>query len=246
MKTVNLSINKSNFSQRNNKINPASTCGPTNMVQALDYAGWELPNGEFAQPEDNFTKFCRTNEEVLKYYKTNYPPMYRNWINECSKLYDGNVPDDVLVEQVYSNNFPDSFPPNEVHDVLNFAANKWMGFERNEITWFKEKATENEIYTALINRTPVVSSVKFSNYHHIITIVGFEYDETKSKDVNENNIVNYIIDDTYGRFNFETKKYDFVSGNDTKIERKKFLSMLKPLGINRYHAHFFKPGPATI
>ena len=251
MKEVNLSINKINYSQRNNEADPSSTCGTTNMVQALDYAGWELPKGEHNQPEDNLTQFCRTNEEVLNYYNKKYPAMYNNWIKECTKLSGKEGLSDLdLVDRCWHMHFPDSFPPNEVHDVLSYAANKWMGYEKDEITHFVENAYETNIVNALRHGTPVVSSVKFGKYNHIITIVGFEYDDKKydstSDDEIENYITNYIIDDTYGRFNFETMKYDVISGNDTKIERKKFLSMLKPIGSNKYYAHFFKPGPATM
>ena len=251
IKTINVSDNKENYSQRNNKINPSSTCGPTNMVQALDYCGWEFPiDPDYPQPEDAFTKFCRTNEEVIEYYQKHYPSMFNNWMMDMKKINSTDA---------WKENFPNSFPPNEVHDVLNFAANKWMGYNKNEITKFVEDAYEDDIDESLFEGRPVVCSVKFGNYGHIITIVGMdietneEYKDVSAEDFfnygyfnGPDTIKNYIIDDTYGQFDFSTNKYHSVSGNDTRIERTKFLSTLKPLGSERIMTHFFKKGPATI
>lgn len=267
LKTINVSENKCNYSQRNNKIDPCSTCGTTNMIQALDYCGWEFPkDNTLTQPEDCFTKFCRSNDEVLEYYKTKYPSMYNNWMQESFKLFgkgksinETNFKSLIKSNNIWKEHFPESFPPNEVHDVLNFAANKWLGYDKDEITYFKENSTEEEIDKSLLDGRPVVSSVKFGNWGHIITIVGIEF-EAKTKYANSlsdvfydfehfdgpETIKNYIIDNTYGRFNFDTMKYDAVSGNDEKIERHKFLSMLKPIGCPTINAHFFKKGPATL
>lgn len=71
---INISKNFENYSQRNNELLPHVACGPTNMIQALEYAGWEWNNKQFPelkQPEDKLLKFTRTNENVLRYYEKN-------------------------------------------------------------------------------------------------------------------------------------------------------------------------------
>jgi hypothetical protein len=60
---VNLSPNKNRYySQRNNALAPGVSCKPTATVQCLDIAGWPLPKGKWAQPEDNLTDLCRSGE----------------------------------------------------------------------------------------------------------------------------------------------------------------------------------------
>jgi uncharacterized protein YvpB len=54
---INLSASKDNYSQRNNKIKPHSSCNVTSMVMALSYLGYSFPKGSYEQPEDNLRNF---------------------------------------------------------------------------------------------------------------------------------------------------------------------------------------------
>lgn len=72
---VNISTDRGKYySQRNNQLKPAIRCKPTATVEALDLAGWSLPFGPYAQPEDNLTAYCERrfgpdapeNWEVIK------------------------------------------------------------------------------------------------------------------------------------------------------------------------------------
>ncbi len=42
IKEINVSNGFENYSQRNNKISPSTSCGPTNMIQAAEYAGYNV------------------------------------------------------------------------------------------------------------------------------------------------------------------------------------------------------------
>ena len=250
LKEFNVSKDFENYSQRNNVLVPNSACGPTNMIQGLEYSHWYWNNSlypELKQPEDKLTKFCRTNEEVVNYYAAHYKAMYENWINEATKLAKCQN------KKYWEVDCKDSYPPNELHDVMSYATNLFVGYtaadlknmKSRPVTNFTNKFIEETVISSILSGVPVVSSVNFNGYGHYITIVGFVADVPEGFD--ENNIFidlgrikEYIIDNTYGRFNFKTQKYDAVSGNDEHIERSKFLSMVKPI------MHTFTKGAATV
>ena len=126
---INISKNFENYSQRNNELLPHVACGPTNMIQALEYAGWEWNNKQFPelkQPEDKLLKFTRTNENVLKYYEKKYKNMYRNWIEEAKSLQKEG-------QELWEVNCKKAYPPNEIHDVMNFATNAFLGYSEEDI-----------------------------------------------------------------------------------------------------------------
>lgn len=242
--TVNVSSNFVNRSQRNNEINPNSSCGPTNMIQGLQYSGWIWNDSifpELSQPEDKLTKFCRTDKETLLYFERKYKNLYDNWLKEAKEIADKNNKEIWEVETI------NAYSPNEIHDVMNFATNRFLGYSTEDIsngygaTKFLQEDKEYgsstiiKILGELRDGLPVVSSVKFGKCGHYVTIVGYTYYEGKPFDP-----VDIIIDNTYGRFNFETNKYDYVSGNDEYIPFEVFKGMLKPFG------HFFKKGVETI
>jgi len=63
----NLSLDRSKYyRQGNNAIEPGATCKPTATVECLDLAGWNLPPGNFAQPEDILTDLCRSMEGIKR------------------------------------------------------------------------------------------------------------------------------------------------------------------------------------
>ena len=237
---INVSKNFENYSQKNNEALATVACGPTNMIQGLEYSGWEINNKlfpEFKQPEDKLTKFTRTNEAVLEYYKRKYRNMYLNWQEEAKSLQKEG-------QELWEVNCKKAYPPNEIHDVMNFATNAFLGYSEEDIkndhyaTCFVPRF---DLYTVLLELKyglPVVTSVRFGNSGHYITIVGCQW---KGKKVpNESNVENLIIDNTYGRFNFKTEKYDNVSGNDNLIPKDELLARVRPA------MHLFRPGVLTI
>ena len=237
LKEINVSKGFENYSQRNNEVLPSVACGPTNMVQALEYSGWELDKNklpELSQPEDKLMKFTRTNETVLKYYETKYKNMYKNWVEESKRLKaDG--------QEIWQVDCPKANAPNEVHDVMNFATNVFLGYSQKDIeeghfaTWLIN-FDEDYLVEMLKRGLPVVTSVRFKDFGHYITIVGAQY----KKDLDKNNIENYIIDNTYGRFDFKREVYEKTSGNDNLLPRKELLARVRPV------MHCFRKGAIVL
>jgi hypothetical protein len=56
---INLSKGKVSFSQRNNALDPLTSCNVTSMVMGLSYLGWKFPEGKYKQPEDNLRAFFK-------------------------------------------------------------------------------------------------------------------------------------------------------------------------------------------
>lgn len=257
MKEYNVSAGHDNFSQRNNDIDRVNVCGPTNFAQCLGYAGWEPDMGivpQFKQLDDKITYFTRTNKDVLKYYETHYNGMYNNWMREAKA--NAKAQGKKYWEVACIN----SYPPNEVHDVMSYAVNLFMGYtaeqlakmERRPVTRFYNEFDEYELVWQICKKgLPVISSVDpFKKKEgHYISIVGFiaddsfvepdSYNEVRDKTIDLSKIKNYIIDNTYGTFDFVNKKYVAVSGNDENIPREKLLDIIKPV------AHYFTKGAAT-
>ena len=241
MKEFNISKDFSNYSQRNNVIDPSNACGPPNIIQCLDYAGWPINPPifkELKQPEDKFLKFCRTDQRVLDYYKENFRSFYDEWNEESSRIAKEKK------IKPWEASCIKSYPPNEVHKVLNFAANLFLGFTLKDI-YSKEGATwcvEDESFPRLFEKylveairekeVPLLTSLRFKGGGHYVSIVGYTEDGGYVKEV--------IIDNTYGKFNFAEEKYELVSGNDEKIPINEFKKRMRPV------LHFFKKQTATI
>ena len=237
---INVSKNFENYSQKNNEALATVACGPTNMIQGLEYSGWEWNNKQFPelkQPEDKLLKFTRTNENVLRYYERKYKNMYKNWIEEAKSLQKEG-------QELWEVNCKKAYPPNEIHDVMNFATNAFLGYSEEDIkndhyaTCFVSRFDLYTVLRELKYGLPVVTSVRFGNSGHYITIVGCQW--KGKKEPNESNVENLIIDNTYGRFNFKTEKYDNVSGNDNLIPKDELLARVRPA------MHLFRPGVLTI
>lgn len=255
MKEFNVSVGHDNYSQRNNEIDSNNVCGPTNFIQALEYSGWILDESkfpQFKQPEDKLTYFTRTNKDVLNYYKTKYTNMYNNWIAEAKE----NAKKEK--KEIWQVSCKKAYPPNEVHDVMSYAVNLFVGYtakdlagmKRRPVTRFYNEFDEYEVVWQICKGLPVISSVDpfKKGQGHYITIVGFiadddfvkptSYDEVSNKKIDLNKIDSYIIDNTYGVFDFKNKCYLAKSGNDEKIEREQFLDIIKPV------SHYFSQGAA--
>jgi hypothetical protein len=178
--------------------------------------------------------------------------MYENWQEEARALQKEG-------QELWKVNCVKSYPPNEVHDVMSYAVNLFIGYKPAElsprpVTRFYNEFVEWEVLWSLKKKLPVVSSVDpfKRGGGHYITIVGvtfkkdvsqidlnkLQYDE-KSVGKYVDLIDEYIIDNTYGKFDFKLKKYIAVSGNDEHIKREKFLEIIKPV------SHYFSAGAAA-
>ena len=257
MKTYNVSEGHDNFSQRNNLIDPINVCGPTNFAQCLGYAGWEVDMNiipQFKQIDDKLTYFTRTNKDVLDYYKTHYLNMYNNWMSEAKEKAKAQH------KQYWEVACINSYPPNELHDVMSYAVNLFLGYsvkdlatmKKRPVTRFYNEFDEYEVVWQICSKgLPVISSVDpfKKKQGHYISIVGLiadddfvapkSYDEVTEHKIDLSKIKTYIIDNTYGVFDFVNKKYIAVSGNDENLSREKLLDIIKPV------SHYFSKGAAT-
>lgn len=244
---VNVSDNKENYSQKNNQythanskgvldVKAATMCNFTSVCMALDYNGHQFPDlGKWTQPEDALADFTMTSKEVDDFYAKYAPALYKDYKKEV----------------LDSKGKPAYYTPNEVHKVLEFATNLWL---KDDIDNFRENVDIFDILKELINGRACVISGVFNGLHHIVTLVGAEWNFVSSASIY--NIVNsifqthklpdtFIIDDPYGDFR---KQYqNGFSGNDIRLSTKEFLSMIKPVGNEVVKmAHFIKSGPAIV
>lgn len=246
---INVSDNKENYSQRNNKyihtnkkgvkdVYYGSTCNTTSICQALDYNGWIFPDlGKWAQPEDALSEYITNSSDVDLRYKTKMPTLYKEYKEE--KMTNGKV---------------DYYTPNEIHDLLAFGTNKWLGVT-NAVT-FKEDADIWDIIKELINGRACVISGKFNNLNHIVTLVGCFWDFKEIPKISMNKLIStivsekrmpagFIIDDPWGDFHYKYKAG--ISGNDVRMTTDEFYSMIKPFGNTQIKmCHFIQNGAAIV
>lgn len=237
----NVSDNKANYSQRNNeykwygngdaKVTASTMCNLTSMCMAADYMGYNFPDGKYDQPEDNAADFTMKSPEVDAYYKAKMPAMYAD----------------------YKAGKEGCYTPNEIHAVLSYAMNLWMGCQ---MTQFIDNMPIKDMLTKLTyDNEPMVISGKFDKLSHIVVLVGAIYKnnlgtvnptlEQAYESIKINKPLYMIYDDPWGcTYNYAdtTKK-----GNDVIIPYKKFISDIKPFNNETIKwAHTFNKPAATI
>lgn len=245
---INLSEGKVNYSQLNNiyihrnsnneiDVSNLTMCNVTALVQSLAYNGWKFPEGKFNQPEDNLAKFILESEIVRDYYKKQMPILYKDWI-------DGKK---------------GSYPPNEIHSILAFGVNKWIG---QDVDTFKENAKIWDITNEILEgRSCVISgafpTVKGGTLNHIVSLVGgiWKFDKNITKKEAIKKIINekicpdfYIIDDTYAYWNTLIKQYEYdKNGDNVKLSYQDFINYMKPQSNNFVkYCHFLKSGAEIV
>jgi hypothetical protein len=246
-----------NYDQRDNKfkfthpktkvemVNGLTMCNVTAYCEAAEINGFIFPKGSFEQPEDNFCSFLFNSNEVMAYYKQKMPAMY----------------------DAFERGDKDAYTPNEIHAVLAYAFNKWMGCsDTKPIATFRDNALILDILSEIIDDRAVVMSgtfpYKYNNgtlgtIGHINVLVGLEYSKD-TLDKNRINIkglnsvsslkkikpTNFIFDDPYGNL---YKNFESGTGNDVKIPYTDFIKYYKPLNdVNIKYAHTFSKAAATI
>lgn len=236
--------NKINYSQRNNKYykkigenvaNAHTMCNVTSMCMALDYAGYKFPDlGKWSQPEDALMDFMVTNEEIDALYKKNYPTYY----------------------DAYKKGIEGAYYPNEVHSILSYGTNLWMGVKPGKITQFISNANfPYLLYLSFVKGSvPIVVSGSFptssgDRLNHIVTVSGVAYTRAsydkykKSGDWKDLLVENVKIDDPYGN----TLTGWSGSGQDILLTWEYCVNNLKPLNsASEKWCHTFVPGPEII
>lgn len=247
---INVSDNKENYSQRNNKyvhinkkgvkdVYSLTTCNGTSICQALDFNGWIFPKSEkWNQPEDSLVESIMTSPEVDARYKAKMPGLYKDY-KECKMTKDGK---------------PDYYTPNEIHDLLAFGTNQWLGC--SSAVRFVENADIWDIIRELVNGRACVISGRFNGLNHIVTLVGcvWNFKEVPKSSLNKtiSSLISnrtmptgFIIDDPYGDFHKGYKQG--YSGNDIEMTTEEFYANIKPLGNTQVKmCHFISNGVATV
>lgn len=211
--SFNCSTGKSYFTQRDNELTPNWACNTTSMCIGLHLAGWSFPTGPYSQPEDNLTYFCWNDERVLAYYEENYPDLYNAWIVD---------------------KYGSTTPPNEVHEVLDYATNLWIG---KTCTYWNGETLINDIFSDLRKGLPVVASGLFGTLNHVVCLVGVKY---ILEDTSFTNPQRIILDDPWGMtYQYDNYKY---AGDNMEISYSKFISDIKPIGNNniKWTHRFYK------
>jgi len=182
---VNLSKPADYYSQRNNRIRPLETCAPTSMIDALVASGIALPETDDEQPEDALTHFLEHDPRVIDFYRNND----QAWIREF---------------------YAAGRPPNEIHPVLAYGTNLWLG--RPDLVRFTWSATVTGIAIALRRGSAVVVSGEWpcamrdgsiKEIGHVVAVVGFEtaQDTVREDPHLDGELISaFIIDDPYGDY----------------------------------------------
>jgi len=224
MVEINISTGFPYFTQRNNKIRPFITCNTTSMIAALFYRKVTFPTSTiYKQPEDDLTNFLLTDSRVDAFYRKESPIEYSKYIiaNKNPKI---------------------AYPPNQVHSVLSYGTNLWLGKSQNEITIFKQTASIQEVLYEVIKGKPVVQGGLWNNLHHITCIVGFStsQDDIKdikdSKDIDLSLVDSIIMDDSFGDFH---AGYKIQNGNDIRITTDEYHKLVIIQNSNIKMGHFF-------
>ena len=205
---VDSSRGKSIFSQRNNQVRPGASCNVTSMVMMLDYAKIRLPTGPYKQPEDNLLTFLLSDKRVEEYYREVAPADYAKYIQT------GKDPEI-------------SFPPNEVHMVLSFGTNLWLG--KQVTKFYGELPIASLLYQTVAGRSCVISG-EFAGLHHVVTLVGFSSTQDPStvlkvEDIDMTQVLSIIIDDPYGDYR---SGYKIQRGDGVEMPWSTFVEFVKP------------------
>ena len=240
--TINNSKNFSYYTQRNNEVTPTSACNVTSMIMGLLYnkliynnmGRWynrdnvdlyelnkdQLPSKPYTQIEDNLIYFCQHSPDVLSMYEKTYPNLYMEWKNELDELKRKGVK--------YGTRVLKSYCPNEMHLVLSYATNLFVGL--GSITQYETQGIDT-IIKRIKNGESVVVSGLFEGLNHIVCVCGLQYEQETGK------TYSFIIDDPWYRtLHYKDKK----TGDDSIVLYDEFIKYVKPLDNKEKACHIFK------
>jgi len=120
------------------------------------------------------------------------------------------------------------YEPNEVHAMLEWAVNLLVGekVDTFSTTWDLREL----VYELVINKHPSAISGRFTDYGHIVTLVGIETEQedieksASFQGINLSQIKKFIVDDPYGDY-FDG--YETTQGNDLRFSFKEFNDITK-------------------
>ncbi|MEJ5361132.1 MAG: hypothetical protein WHV26_03630 [Spirochaetota bacterium] len=134
------------------------------------------------------------------------------------------------------------YHPRHVHKMIEWAINEKL--LKRQVVRFTTKSTIRDIlYHIFHNQGAVNVNGRFTEFGHIVTIVGFKSSQTikieRPYDIQLDKIEYIFIDDPYG--NYFTGYKDF-NGNNLKFSLDKLNYLIKEYNnINAKWAYFFYP-----
>lgn len=197
MTTINVSTGKKYLTQRDNTVRPLGTCAPTSLAMLLTYSGTKLPEYK-GQLEDRLTEYANSNPEVQAFYSKFDPSSFRARV-----------------------------PANEIHTVLAYAVNHFVGSHVVDFT-FDNKPLG--ILKELRAGRPLVMSGVWAGLNHVICVVGFNTDQNlgtieDGPELSVSEVKSMIIDDPYGDYR---TGYKSTEGNDIEVPFDDFWLITKP------------------
>jgi hypothetical protein len=194
-----------------NVVNGYDLCNCHAMWRCLESIGWVAPDGEQLRPPDRLAEFIIESPEVDAFYKDYAPTLWAAW----------NAGD------------PNAFSPMEVHDVLAWATNKWVGYDVVKFV-YKASIHRQIIHEIVLENRPLVVSGRFAGLNHIVSLVGLTYDlKDTSTLVSKDDDLKRLFDarSFVGKSDYET--YDNVAVLRNAIKKTKSFGdvLVYPSGI---------------
>lgn len=200
MRRINYSLGIDYHSQRNNVLVPYSSCNTTSMIMALKQAHWTLPIDR---------TYSQPEDALTAFLRT--PDAY----DKQRELAPWSVT---------------AHPPQEVHAVLEWGVNAWLG---HEVDRFVLDARSPDLRNTLDSGGGAVLSGRFplprGELGHIVSLAGYVLEEET--------VTDWIIDDPYGDWH---SQYRDSHGNDCDLSLAEFKTIFDRRGDGCYWAHVIR------
>lgn len=253
---INNGLPQDYYSQRNNEYKKTingkfgttsagatTMCNFTTICEGFDIAGWAFPTGPYRQAEDNLMDFTvKAAEKPDSWFAQKMPAYWTDWIVNGATLNNR------------TGKWEEPYWPNEIHAVIAHYTNEWFGCSHADT--FVENCSIHKIVNQLYDGIPVPISVKFGALNHIILLTGFENELTEldtkvalTHTMEPLKIKNFIYDDPYGAFDWNTKTYPVNrgTGNDQILTYDQFLACAKPFdNLSGKFAHIIEKPAAVV
>jgi hypothetical protein len=209
---VDLSIDSDYHTQVNNALVPMSSCNTTSAVMFLLAAGESLPDTGMQQPEDALTALSET-PEAYDAVKRLAP-----WFWDRAKQ-------------------KPSIPPRQIHVVLDWVVNAWMG---RKVMEFKQGVPMRALAQEILARRPALLNGRFTKSGHIVCLSGLDVKDS-AREFEVGMVSAWIVDDPYGDWR---TGYASHKGNNTRFTTAELMSLLKDYDVDSKWAHFYVGGGA--
>lgn len=199
----NVSTGCTYFSQRDNKVRPLETCGPTSLAMALVYSKVQLPViPEGSQLEDVITEFLATNKNVQDYYQRNFVALYREGV-----------------------------PANEVHAVAAYGVNLWLS--RPVFRFTVEASMKDVLFRIAAGTAVPMSGVWDGLRHIVCVVGCETDQDLKAvktpQEIQLSAVKSILVDDPYGNY---ATKYKNPDGDDIVVPYADFIKITRTQGMS--------------